>query len=140
MELIQKYTSFILDCLKISKGSIVWFHVPVFKVVGDQEIMHIKEGLCGKIEVKVKVKEQHHRFVIFTAEFDKYKLEFPLFVSRKTGPESIIDNFHITLKNLVNRTLHDNKEFELVEKLHREMFKNIKIEIIPHQRNDKIQK
>ena len=119
MNLIKKYTEFIFENLNIPSS------VELPQILSNGDIMNVKVGIVGKIDVDVSLKEKNDRFLVFEIRFDKYSEQLELFVSRKKSPEILINEFHNKLKSLVKHTLLSNNEHDLINKINEDIIRSV---------------
>ena len=116
--LITLYRDFIISLIKIPKTVNVIQRVKDSK--GNYQIYHVKIGLPAKIDVDVKLSEIYSRSIKVDLKFDKYHKEYIYYISRHNSPAKQLELFDNKLYDMVNNTLIENEEWELMDKLHKE--------------------
>ena len=136
IKLIKGYLNFILDNLPV-------INEVQLQKIHDRSRWTIKAGLCGNIPIECNIISKATRSADFVVKFHTYEKEFKFYVNRFEYPEMIIHKFIRKVTKLVNDTLFENEELELIESYHKEaekkfaeIFKDFKLEDINKKINN----
>lgn len=115
-DLITQYRDFILSLIVLPNSIQV---VRRMSIDNKFEMLHTKMGIAPRIDVDIRLIEEFSRSVKVYVGFDKYEKEYIYYISRHNSPIKQLEIFNNKLSKVVNDTLIENKEWDLLDKLYK---------------------